>query len=178
IPPLDVLFLLIEQLFATYGPLKDSSTNVLLFNHYNWKTERSILELVRQGYVSDPPGISLYTVISLDSKAGNLPIYRCSRGTNFTEGGIHTHLLSCLPLSGVSVYHLNACLCDFVLQHNLHVCFYSCTPCTLMLMHFLSRWGCSTALARSIVATSQYGLQTSFKSDFFFFGTFLLISLR
>ena len=178
IPPPDVLFPLIEQLFATYGPLKDSSTNVPLFNHYNWKTAWSILELIHQGYVSDPPGISLYTVIGLDSKAGNLPIYHCSRGTNFTEGSVHTHLLSYLPLSGVSVHHLNARLCDFVLQHNLRVCFYSCIPWTLMLMHFLSRWECSTALARSIAATSQYGLQTSFKSDFFFSGTFLFISLR
>ena len=132
IPPPDVLFPLIKQLFATYGPVRDSSTNVPLFNHYNWKTAQSILELICQGYISDPPGISLYTVVSLDSKTGNLPIYHCLRGTNFTEGGVHTHLLSHLPLSGVSVRHPNACLCDFILQHNLHVCFYSCTPCTLI----------------------------------------------
>ena len=124
IPPPNILFPLIERLFATYGPLKDSTTNLPLFNRHNWKTARGILELIRQGYVSDPPGISLYTVIGLDSKAGNLPIYRCARGTNFTEGGVHTHLLSRLPLSGVSVRHLNACLCDFVLQHNLRVCSY------------------------------------------------------
>lgn len=121
IPPPQVLFPLVEKLFLAYGPLKDSSTQLPLFNQQNWKTAKQILELIHQGSVSDPPGIPLYTVICLDAKAGHLPIYRCSRGTNFTEGGVHTHLRSRLPTSGASVRHVNACLCDFVLQHNLRV---------------------------------------------------------
>ncbi|KAF6764006.1 hypothetical protein DFP72DRAFT_956173 [Ephemerocybe angulata] len=121
IPPPDILYPLVEELFLAYGPLKDATTDQPLFNQQAWKTSKQILELIRQGYVSDPPGIALYTVIGVDAKAGNLPIYRCSRGTNFTEGGVHTHLRARLPTSGASIRHVNACLSDFVLQHNLRV---------------------------------------------------------
>ena len=123
IPPPHVLFPMVEKLFLDYGPLKDASTHLPLFNQQNWKTAKQILELVQQGYVSDPPGIPLYSIIAVDAKADNLPIYRCSRGTNFTEGGVHTHLRSRLPTSGVSIQHVNACLSDFVLQHNIRVRF-------------------------------------------------------
>lgn len=123
IPPPHKLFPMVQQLLLQYGPLKDASTHLSLFNQQNWKTAKQILELIRQGFISDPPGISLYTVIGIDAKADSLPIYRCSRGTNFTEGGVHTHLRSRLPTSGASVRHVNACLSDFVLQHNLRVRF-------------------------------------------------------
>lgn len=123
IPPPHDLFPMVEKLFFDFGPLKDASTHLPLFNQQNWKIAKQILELIRQGYVSDPPGIALYSVIAVDAKADNLPIYRCSRGTNFTEGGVHTHLRSRLPTSGVSVQHVNACLIDFVLQHNIRVHF-------------------------------------------------------
>jgi hypothetical protein len=123
IPPPHELFPMVEKLFLEYGPLRDSSTCLPLFNQQNWKTAKQILELIRQGFVSDPPGIALYAVIAVDVKADNLSIYRCSRGTNFTEGGVHTHLRSRLPTSGASVRHVNSCLSDFVLQHNIRVCF-------------------------------------------------------
>jgi 3'-5' exonuclease len=121
IPPPHDLFPMVEKLFLEYGPLRDASTHLPLFNQQNWKTAKQILELIQQGYVSDPPGIALYSIIAVDAKADNLPIYRCSRGTNFTEGGVHTHLRSRLPTSGASVRHVNACLSDFVLQHNIRV---------------------------------------------------------
>ncbi|KAK0461442.1 hypothetical protein IW261DRAFT_1614365 [Armillaria novae-zelandiae] len=38
-----------------------------------------------------------------------------------TEGGVHTHLRSRLPTSGVSIRHMRACLLDFILRHNLLV---------------------------------------------------------
>ena len=121
IPPPSLLFPLVEKVFLIYGPLKDAATGLPLFCLQHWKIAKQILELIRQGFISDPPGIPLYTIICLDSAAGKLPIYRCSRGTNFTEGGVHTHLRSRLPTSGASVRHVNACLRDFVLQHNLCV---------------------------------------------------------
>ena len=122
IPPPEELYPLIKKLFSVWGPLKDAKTHLPLFNAQNWKTAKQILELIREGFVSDPPGIPLYTILGLDKKSGNLPIYRCARGTNFTEGGVHTHLRSRLPTSGASIRHVNACLHDFVLQHNLRVC--------------------------------------------------------
>jgi hypothetical protein len=98
--------------------LKDCSTQQPLFNRHNWHAAKQILELVRQGFISDPPGIPLYTIMGVDAKAGNLPTYRCFHETNSMEGGVHTHLRARLPTSGASIRHVNACLSDFVLQHN------------------------------------------------------------
>jgi hypothetical protein len=121
IPPPEILFSHVQQLFLAFGPLRDAATQQPLFNERCWATAKQILELVQQGFLSDPPSVPLYTVIGTDSKAAHLPIYRCSRGTNFTEGGVHTQLLARLPTSGTSVRHLNACFSDFVLVHNLRV---------------------------------------------------------
>ena len=121
IPPPDILSPLVNEFFLTFGPLKDAITKQPLFNSSNWQSARRIHEIIQQGLVSDPPGIPLYIQISVDKKAGGLPIYRCCRGTNSTEGGVHTHLRSHLPTSGASVRHANASLCDFILQHNLRV---------------------------------------------------------
>ncbi len=38
-----------------------------------------------------------------------------------TEGGVHTHIRSRLPIYGVSPRHMQACLLDFILRHNLLV---------------------------------------------------------
>ncbi|KAJ7037315.1 hypothetical protein C8F04DRAFT_1331804 [Mycena alexandri] len=105
----------------TWGPLKDGKTGIPLFNSAAWKIAKNILELIKNGFVSDPPGIQLYYCIGFDEKAAALPIYRCVRGTNMVEGGVHTHLLAKLPSHGASVRHMVACLLDFVLRHNLHV---------------------------------------------------------
>ena len=72
--------------------------------------------------MSDPPGIPLYTIVGLDKKAGGLTIYRCARGTNATEGGVHKDIRARLPKCGASLRHVNAALHDFVLYHNLSVC--------------------------------------------------------
>lgn len=68
-----------------------------------------LLELIRNGFVSVPPGIPVYYPLGADAKAGGLPIYGCYRGTNRTEN-IHTHLLSRLPTSGSGIRHLLACI--------------------------------------------------------------------
>ncbi|PPQ85651.1 hypothetical protein CVT24_012585, partial [Panaeolus cyanescens] len=102
IPPPEVLFPLVKKLFYTYGPLKDAATNQPLFNYSNRKIARQIRPH-SQRIPFDPPNESLYTVLCLDARAANLPVYRCSRGTNSTEGGVHTHLRPHLPTSGVSM---------------------------------------------------------------------------
>ncbi|KAJ3964645.1 hypothetical protein EV361DRAFT_873842 [Lentinula raphanica] len=106
IPPPEQLYRLVELVFRTYGPLKDVKTGSPLFNTAAWSVSRNILELIRKGYLSDPPGLALYTQVGVDSKADGLPIYRCFRGTNFTEGGVHRHLVEHLPKHGVSVRHV------------------------------------------------------------------------
>ena len=79
------------------------------------------MTLIENGYLSDPPDIPLYTIIGLDKKSGDLPIYKCAHRTNSTEGAFHTHLRKYMPKLGVSLRHLHACLHDFVLWHNLIV---------------------------------------------------------
>ncbi|KAG6835293.1 hypothetical protein H0H93_003051 [Arthromyces matolae] len=119
VPPAERLYPLVHDVFMTWGPLKDAKTHLPLFNDAAWKIAKNILELIRYGYVSDPPGISLYYIIGLDTNG--LPLYRCIRGTNSVEGGVHTHLRSMLPTCGVSVRHMVTCLLDFILRHNLLV---------------------------------------------------------
>ncbi|KAJ6448574.1 hypothetical protein C8R45DRAFT_1132891 [Mycena sanguinolenta] len=121
IPPPEDLYPLVHSVFMAWGPLKDSRTGLPLFNSAAWKVAKNILELIQNGFVSDPPNVQLYYCIGFDEKAGGLPIYRCVRGTNMVEGGVHTHLLAKLPSHAASVRHMVACLLDFVLRHNLHV---------------------------------------------------------
>ncbi|KAF6762926.1 hypothetical protein DFP72DRAFT_1140138 [Ephemerocybe angulata] len=96
----------------------DATTKAPLFNANNWKVSKNILDLVYHGYVSDPPGVPLYGVHP-DSEISVLPVYRCFRGTNRTEGAVHTHLRSHLPSSGTSIRHVEAALDDFTLIHNI-----------------------------------------------------------
>nr|GAT42490.1 predicted protein [Mycena chlorophos] len=121
IPPPEELYPRVHRVFMLYGPLKDAKTGLPLFNAAAWKIAKNILELIRNGHVSDVPGVVLYYLLGFDTKAGGLPIYRCIRGTNMVEGGVHTHLLAKLPSRGASVRHMVACLLDFVLRHNLMV---------------------------------------------------------
>uniref|UniRef100_A0A8H7Y1A9 3'-5' exonuclease n=1 Tax=Psilocybe cubensis TaxID=181762 RepID=A0A8H7Y1A9_PSICU len=126
IPSPHIVYEYLAKVFRTYGPLRDPKTKKPLFSVEGWKTAKHILELAIGGYLSDPPGIPLYTRIGTDKSTG-LPIYRCARGTNTTEGGVHTHIRSRLPKFGTSFRHMQACLKDFVLRHNLQTGTYNST---------------------------------------------------
>uniref|UniRef100_A0A8H8CGB6 3'-5' exonuclease n=1 Tax=Psilocybe cubensis TaxID=181762 RepID=A0A8H8CGB6_PSICU len=126
IPSPHIVYEYLAKVFRTYGPLRDPKTKKPLFSVEGWKTAKCILELAIGGYLSDPPGIPLYTRIGTDKSTG-LPIYRCARGTNTTEGGVHTHIRSRLPKFGTSFRHMQACLKDFVLRHNLQTGTYNST---------------------------------------------------
>lgn len=120
IPPPEQLYAAVAKVFRLYGPLKDASTGMPLFNTEAWKTAKRILKLIHDGYLSDPPGVALYQVMGTGS-TNDLPVYRCLRGTNATEGGVHTHLRNHLPSSGMSIEHAQAYLMDYSLCHNLNV---------------------------------------------------------
>jgi hypothetical protein len=141
IPPPHILYPLIRKVFLTYGPIQDRKSKQRLFSGDNqWHAAKNILDLIRKGFVSDPPGISLYTQIGVDKKAGGLPIYRCARGTNATEGGVHTHIRSRLPKFGVSIRHVQASLLDFTLRHNLLVCLFEKITSTNLLILSILGW--------------------------------------
>lgn len=119
IAPPEILYARVAAVIKTYGPLKDAKTGEPLFNEARWGIANSVLDLVERGLVSDPPGVALYSCMGRDKN--NFPLYRCFRGTNMTEGGVHTHLRPHLPTSGASLEHVEATLTDFVVRHNLLV---------------------------------------------------------
>ena len=119
VPCASVLHPRVEQVFRTFGPLKDATTNQPLFNQASFKTAKNILENIRLGYYSDPVGIKLYMVIREDRKG--LPIYRCLRGTNGIEGGIHMNIVKWFGSYNASPQFAVNLLRDYCLCHNLKV---------------------------------------------------------
>lgn len=119
IPPPDKLVPLVAEVYRTYGPLRDAKTGQPLFNAAAWESARNVLKTIAQGYVSDPPGVGLYFAYGKDKRG--LTLYRCARGTNATEGGIHRPIRRLMPTSGASPRHARAVLLDFTLSHNLKV---------------------------------------------------------
>ncbi|KAF9231664.1 hypothetical protein BU15DRAFT_82124 [Melanogaster broomeanus] len=91
IPPPEILLLRVADVIETYGPLKDAKTGQPLFNPRAWEIARNLVENVRLGYYSDPSGVELYYKIGQDRDG--LTLYRCCRGTNSVEGGVHQNLI-------------------------------------------------------------------------------------
>ena len=121
VPPPEILYPAVEEVYETYGPLLDAATNTPLFNRQAWKDAKNILKSIQLGLLSDPPDIALYFCMGVDKRHANLPIYCCARGTNATEGGVHHSGHRQLPISGGSPRHAVARVQDFVLMHNLNV---------------------------------------------------------
>ena len=65
---------------------------------------KNILELVKSGFVSDPPGIPFYYCPRIHT-VNHLPVYHCWCGTHFVEGGVHWPIRCSLPIGGVSPRH-------------------------------------------------------------------------
>jgi hypothetical protein len=57
------------------------------FSEAALKQAKSLILTAKLGFISDPPGYSLYYKMGTDRDG--LPYYRCVRGTNSVEGGIH-----------------------------------------------------------------------------------------
>lgn len=122
IPPPEQLFLEVAEVYKTFGPLKDAKTNVPLFNDTAWKASRNALKLIEQGFLSDPPDVPLYYPIGVDEKG--LTMYRCVRGTNFTEGAVHRPIRENMPKSGASPRHAKLVIVDWSVGHNLEVSYH------------------------------------------------------
>ena len=119
VPPADILASRVVEVFRMYGPLKDAKTGQPLFGDDSWETARTIMENVKMGYYSDPPGIKFYTFVRKDKNG--LSIYRCSRGTNNVEGGIHQNIIRRFGSFNASPRLAVNLLRDYCLSHNLKV---------------------------------------------------------
>lgn len=82
----------LKALFDSWADVKCSKDpkRGVLFNQDARKEAALILKVAQLGLISDPPGISLYFKIGVDPNG--LTVYRCIRGTNSLEGGIHMPL--------------------------------------------------------------------------------------
>ena len=90
VPPPSTILQDVYNLLITFGPLKCTSSNHPLFDTQAWKDARNLLQLIGKGYLSDPPGVSLYIFRRRDENG--LAVYHCLRGTNSLEGGVHQNL--------------------------------------------------------------------------------------
>lgn len=120
VPPPEILAPRVTEVLQTYGPLKDAVTGQPLFNDASWEKARLVIENIKLGYYSDPPGHHFYTLQRTD-KLG-LNIYRCSRGTNNVEGGIHQNIIRRFGSFNASPQLTVNLLRDYTLTHNLEVC--------------------------------------------------------
>jgi CRISPR-associated Cas5-like protein len=87
VPPPSVLVPAIQHVYRTFGNALDAKTSLPLFSKQAWLKANAVLELAREGYLSDVNGVVLYEKAGID-KYG-LQKYKCLRGTNKVEGGPH-----------------------------------------------------------------------------------------
>lgn len=119
VPKKEYLVPVLEELFQCWGDAKCSKTGLPLFNQTTWKKAEGVLQSVRNGWVSDPDGISLYVKIRLDKEG--LTVYRCLRGTNSVEGGIHMVLMRIFGSLNASVELADSAIADWRHRHNTDV---------------------------------------------------------
>ncbi|RDB18198.1 hypothetical protein Hypma_000504 [Hypsizygus marmoreus] len=118
-PRPEILHARVSQVYQAFGPLKDATTGQPLFNDASWDKAKNILENIRQGYYSDPIGLDLYMSKGKDHNGLNL--YRCIRGTNSVEGGIHQNIAKRFGSYNASPRFAVNLLRDYCLHHNLKV---------------------------------------------------------
>ena len=119
VPPPEKLYSRIAAVIKTFGPRCDATTKQPLFNEKAWNVAKNVLEHVRNGDYSDPPDMSVYFHIGKDKNGLNL--YRCFRGTNDVEGGIHQNLIRRFTSFNVSPRRAVNMMLDYVCAHNMQV---------------------------------------------------------
>lgn len=119
VPDKETLYHEVQTLFDTFGPMVCASSGKQLFDQESRVQANHVLEAIRAGHVSDPPGISFYFLIGHDKDG--LPMYRCSRGTNSIEGGVHQNIIRKFGSFGASPELADCMLAEYRLRHNLDV---------------------------------------------------------
>ncbi|KAF8633831.1 hypothetical protein AX17_004351 [Amanita inopinata Kibby_2008] len=109
----------VAKVLHSYGPLQDPKTGQPLFNQQAWDICTNVLENIRRGYYSDPPGIPFYYLRGKDKNG--LMRYRCVRGTNGIEGGVHQNVIRWFAAFNASPEFAVELLRDYRQYHNLRV---------------------------------------------------------
>jgi hypothetical protein len=87
VPSPSVLVPALKHVFDTFANLVDATSGSPLFNNVARQKAAAVLELAREGYLSDIDGIVLYEKAGIDK--WGLQKYQCLWGTNKVEGGPH-----------------------------------------------------------------------------------------
>lgn len=87
VPEPSVLVPAISQVFQTYGNAIDAKTSQPLFSKAAWQKANAVLDLAKEGYLSDIKGLRMYEKSGIDRFG--LQKWKCLRGTNKVEGGPH-----------------------------------------------------------------------------------------
>lgn len=119
VPAPEILLPRVAAVIKVYGTRKDVKTGQPLFNRKAWDVARNVLENIRLGYFSDPPDVNLYFCMRRDKYGLN--VYRCARGTNAVEGGVHQNLIRRFSSFNISPRHACNLLLDYSVTHNMRV---------------------------------------------------------
>ncbi|KAG2220711.1 hypothetical protein INT45_012575, partial [Circinella minor] len=120
VPPATKLGPIVQDLFNEYGNVVCLKTGRKLFDKDAWAQADRMIKSIYNGEVSDHPEVPLYYKVGFDKKAG-LPLYRCSRGTNSLEGGIHANIVRAIGASGAGAEMADCFLAEYRLRHNIKV---------------------------------------------------------
>jgi hypothetical protein len=126
-PPPDILVPQLETLFASWKDVQCSldPTRGPLFSDSAQKQAKLIIRVAQLGLISDPPGYALYYKMGVDPDG--LPYYRCVRGTNSVEGGIHMVIRRTFGSLRASPELSDALLCNIRHRQNAHVGYFNKT---------------------------------------------------
>ena len=122
VPPPRVLYSRLRHVYETFGPMTDGQGGAPLFNKRAWRKARLVLEEIRLGFVSDPPGMNFYYHM-LDEQDNhkydklNLPLYVCTRGTNHLEN-YHKHIVSTFGRTVCGIEMADCLLMNHTLRFN------------------------------------------------------------
>lgn len=123
IPPRLILVERLKVLFNGYKDIICSTQNghprPFFSKEANDMAQR-LLETAGCGFLSDPPGISLYYKMGTDKD--KLMIYRTIRGTNSVEGGVHMAVRRVFGSLQASPELAECLLLNWILRRNCTVC--------------------------------------------------------
>ncbi|KAG1737730.1 hypothetical protein EDB19DRAFT_1829328 [Suillus lakei] len=117
VPSPEILLPCVADIIRTYGPIKDATMGQPLFNDHAWEIAKHIMENVQLGYYLDPADVDLYFEIRKDQHG--LMLYRCCRGTNSVEGGVHQNLIQCYTSFNTLPHHAINVLLNYTVCHNM-----------------------------------------------------------
>ncbi|KAJ7017554.1 hypothetical protein C8F04DRAFT_979056 [Mycena alexandri] len=117
IPQKDVLHHILSEFFTAWADVKCSVTNLPLFSAETRQKVQGVLNDVKKGWVSDPVGITVFTVEGIDKNS--LTLYHCIRGTNSVEGAVHNPLRRNFAALNASPELADSLAADWRHRHNV-----------------------------------------------------------